>query len=106
MLVLQTAMYGVFFALDYILFFIFLEQLLVPMYFLIGIWGGPRREYAAIKFFIYTLLGSDNILVGILATYLKAGLGTFDIVTIAQQAEFRIRAFSSGRSWPSSSALP
>ncbi|MFS8572378.1 MAG: NADH-quinone oxidoreductase subunit M, partial [Clostridia bacterium] len=88
MLVLQTAMYGVFVALDYILFFLFWELLLVPMYFIIGIWGGPKREYAAIKFFIYTLLGSAIMLVGILATYLKAGLGTFDIVTIAQQANF------------------
>lgn len=88
MLALQTAMYGVFVALDYLLFFFFWELLLVPMYFLIGIWGGPRREYAAIKFFIYTLAGSAIMLVGILATYLKAGLATFDILTIAEQANF------------------
>ena len=88
MLALQTAMYGVFVALDYILFFLFWELLLVPMYFLIGIWGGPRREYAAIKFFIYTLVGSAIMLVGILATYLRAGLGTFDILTIAESANF------------------
>lgn len=88
MLALQTAMYGVFVALDYILFFFFWELLLVPMYFLIGIWGGPKREYAAIKFFIYTLVGSAIMLVGILATYLKAGLGTFDIIAIAENAQF------------------
>lgn len=88
MLTLQTAMYGVFVALDYILFFFFWELLLVPMYFLIGIWGGPRREYAAIKFFIYTLAASAIMLVGILATYLKAGIGTFDIIAIAQSVDF------------------
>lgn len=88
MLALQTAMYGVFVALDYVLFFLFWELLLVPMYFLIGIWGGPRREYAAIKFFIYTLAGSAIMLVGILATYLKAGLGTFDILAIAETVNF------------------
>lgn len=88
MLALQTAMYGVFVALDYILFFFFWELLLVPMYFLIGIWGGPKREYAAIKFFIYTLVGSAIMLIGFLATYLKAGLGTFDILAIAQNANF------------------
>ena len=81
-------MYGVFVALDYILFFLFWEMILVPMYFLIGIWGGPRREYAAIKFFIYTLVGSAIMLMGILATYLRAGLGTFDILTIAESANF------------------
>src|SRR3990170_3459345 len=54
MLFLETGMLGVFVALDYILFYIFWEITFVPMYFLIGIWGGPRREYAAIKFFIYT----------------------------------------------------
>src|SRR5690606_13346717 len=66
MLLLQTTMYGVFLALDYFLFFIFFEVSLVPMYFLIGIWGGERREYAAIKFFIYTFVGSVIMLVGIL----------------------------------------
>lgn len=85
-LVLQTAMYGVFVALDYILFFIFWELLLVPMYFIIGIWGGPKREYAAIKFFIYTFVGSAFMLIGILATYFQAGLGTFNILAIAEQA--------------------
>src|SRR5690606_17252467 len=88
MLALQTALYGASVALDYLLFFLFWELLLVPMYFIIGIWGGPRREYAAIKFFIYTMVGSAIMLVGILATYLRAGLGTFDILTIAESANF------------------
>ncbi|NLN28831.1 MAG: NADH-quinone oxidoreductase subunit M [Firmicutes bacterium] len=86
MLALQTAMYGVFLALDYLLFFVFWELLLVPMYFIIGIWGGERREYAAIKFFIYTLAGSAILLVGILAVYLATGAETFDIVAIMQAA--------------------
>lgn len=86
MLALQTAMYGVFLALDYVLFFVFWELLLVPMYFIIGIWGGERREYAAIKFFIYTLAGSAILLVGILAAYLSTGAQTFDILAIAQMA--------------------
>jgi hypothetical protein len=58
-LLLDTGMMGVFCALDFFLFYVFWEVMLLPMYFLIGIWGGPRREYAAIKFFIYTQLGSD-----------------------------------------------
>src|SRR5215472_17252739 len=57
-LVLQTGMLGVFMALDFFLFFVFWEAMLVPMYLLIGIWGGPRKLYAAIKFFLYTLFGS------------------------------------------------
>src|SRR6267142_5069620 len=57
-LLLETGMVGTFFALDFFLFYIFWEVMLLPMYFLIGIWGGPRREYAAIKFFLYTLAGS------------------------------------------------
>lgn len=87
MLALQTAMYGVFLALDYLLFFVFWELLLVPMYFIIGIWGGNRREYAAIKFFLYTLVGSAILLVGILAVYLATGSQTFDIQAIAQMAQ-------------------
>ncbi|OUM97295.1 MAG: hypothetical protein BAA04_03110 [Firmicutes bacterium ZCTH02-B6] len=86
MLVLQTAIYGVFTALDYFLFFIFFEASLVPMYFIIGIWGGPRKEYASLKFFIYTLLGSAIMLVGILALYLGSGLRTFDVMVLAEQA--------------------
>jgi len=88
MLVLQTGMIGVFVSLDFFLFYVFWEAMLVPMYFLIGIWGGPRKLYAAIKFFLYTLLGSVLMLLGILAVYFyfpKAGggvAGTFDITEL------------------------
>lgn len=68
-LLLDTGMMGVFVALDFFLFYIFWELMLLPMYFLIGIWGGPRREYAAIKFFLYTLLGSVFILIVIIGLY-------------------------------------
>ena len=88
MLVLQTGMLGVFVSLDFFLFYVFWEAMLVPMYFLIGIWGGPRKLYAAIKFFLYTLLGSVLMLLGILALYFyypKAGgaaAGTFEITEL------------------------
>src|SRR5712671_6230630 len=82
-LLLQTGMLGVFMALDFLLFFVFWETVLVPMYFIIGIWGGPRRVYAAIKFMIYTLIGSVLMLLGILtlyyAHYLQLGISSFDI---------------------------
>src|SRR6184192_1062553 len=68
-LVLQTGMLGVFMALDFFLFFVFWEAMLVPMYLLIGIWGGPRKLYAAIKFFLYTLTGSVLMLLSIVALY-------------------------------------
>src|ERR1039458_54857 len=68
-LFLQTGMLGVFMALDFFLFFVFWEAMLVPMYLLIGIWGGPRKLYAAIKFFLYTLAGSVLMLLGILFLY-------------------------------------
>jgi NADH-quinone oxidoreductase subunit M len=68
-LILETGMLGTFFALDFFLFYIFWEVMLLPMYFLIGVWGGPRREYAAIKFFLYTLLGSVFILIALLGFY-------------------------------------
>src|SRR5207244_3385650 len=70
-LVLQTGMLGVFMALDFLLFFVFWETVLVPMYFIIGIWGGPRKVYAAIKFVIYTLIGSVLMLLGILTLYFQ-----------------------------------
>src|SRR2546426_6199354 len=83
MLLLQTGMIGVFISLDLFLFYVFWEVMLVPMYFLIGIWGGPRKLYAAIKFFLYTLFGSVLMLLGILAVYFHHGkvtrLYTFDI---------------------------
>jgi NADH-quinone oxidoreductase subunit M len=68
-LLLETGMIGTFLALDFFLFYIFWEVMLLPMYFLIGVWGGPRREYAAIKFFLYTLFGSVFILIALLAFY-------------------------------------
>jgi NADH-quinone oxidoreductase subunit M len=68
-LILETGVLGTFFALDFFLFYIFWEVMLLPMYFLIGIWGGPRREYAAIKFFLYTLFGSIFILIALLGFY-------------------------------------
>ena len=68
-LLLETGILGVFLSLDFFLFFVFWEVMLLPMYFLIGIWGGPRREYAAIKFFIYTMLGGVFMLIAILMLY-------------------------------------
>src|SRR5271163_4151229 len=68
-LLLQTGMLGVFMALDFFLFFVFWEAMLVPMYLLIGIWAGPRKRYAAMKFFLYTMLGSVLSLLGILFLY-------------------------------------
>jgi NADH-quinone oxidoreductase subunit M len=83
LLLLQTGMLGVFVSLDLFLFYIFWEVMLVPMYFIIGVWGGARRIYAAVKFFIYTFLGSVLMLLGILALYLYYGsvMGdyTFDV---------------------------
>lgn len=87
-LLLQTGMQGVFLATDYFLFFLFWEVSLVPMYFLIGIWGGPRREYAAIKFFLYTLVGSLAMLLAILAIYFESGAKSFDMLEIAKQKPF------------------
>src|SRR5436190_8328784 len=70
-LVLQTGMLGVFMTLDFLLFFVFWETVLVPMYFIIAIWGGQRRIYASIKFVIYTLIGSVLMLLGILTLYFQ-----------------------------------
>lgn len=84
MLLLETSMVGVFLALDLFLFFIFWEFSLVPMYFLIGIWGGPRRVYAAIKFFLYTMAGSILMLLAIL--YLGITTGTFAYPDLLSQA--------------------
>jgi len=79
-LVLQTGMLGVFMALDFFLFFVFWEAMLVPMYLLIGIWGGPRKLYAAIKFFLYTLAGSVLMLLGILFLYFHHHSASIDHV--------------------------
>jgi len=85
-MLLQTGMLGVFMALDFFLFYVFWEVMLVPMYFIIGVWGGPRKLYAAIKFFIYTLAGSVLILLGILALYFRyhsdTGIYTFNALQL------------------------
>src|SRR4029450_4739670 len=81
-LLLETGMMGTFLALDFFLFYVFWELMLLPMYFLIGIWGGPRREYAAIKFFLYTLLGSVLMLVALLYLYFTPDQHTFDMTKL------------------------
>jgi NADH-quinone oxidoreductase subunit M len=78
-LILSGLMIGVFSALDGLLFYVFFEATLIPMYIIIGVWGGPRRVYAAFKFFLYTLLGSLLMLVALLYLYFKSG-GSFDIL--------------------------
>ncbi len=90
-LLLETGMMGVFASLDFFLFYVFWEVMLLPMYFLIGIWGGPRREYAAIKFFLYTLLGSVLMLLVMLALYFntvnpETGGRTFNMLHYMNQA--------------------
>ncbi|MFZ0900294.1 MAG: NADH-quinone oxidoreductase subunit M [Candidatus Sulfotelmatobacter sp.] len=89
-LILQTGMLGVFMALDFFLFFVFWEAMLVPMYLLIGIWGGPRKLYAAIKFFLYTLAGSVLMLLGILFLYFHhhvlTGVYTFGLTALYETA--------------------
>ena len=89
-LLLDTSMVGVFCALDFFLFYVFWELMLLPMYFLIGIWGGPRKEYAAIKFFLFTLVGSVLMLIVMLVFYFGSvepgtGLHSFDLTILADQ---------------------
>ena len=94
MLIMESAMLGVFMALDFVLFYVLWEAMLIPMYLLIGIWGGPRKIYASIKFFLYTLAGSVMLLVAIIALYLK--VGTFSIPAMMNQgyaANFQIWVF-------------
>jgi NADH-quinone oxidoreductase subunit M len=83
LLLLETGMVGVFVALDLFLFYVFWEAMLIPMYFLIGVWGGPRRVYAAVKFFLFTMAGSIFMLVAILALHVlhkgQTGVATFDL---------------------------
>ncbi len=105
-LLLETGMLGVFVSLDFFLFYVFWEVMLLPMYFLIGVWGGARREYAAIKFFIFTLAGSVLMLVGLVAMFFYSGeavakypdmatsyatgssltTGTFDLIELSTNA--------------------
>lgn len=98
LLLLQTGMMGTFAALDMFLFYVFWEVMLLPMYFLIGVWGGPRKEYAAIKFFLYTLAGSVLMLLAIIALYYTSGPAmladgtmssghTFNLLELARQAQ-------------------
>ncbi len=84
-LVLETAMLGVFCALDLFLFFVFWESMLIPMYLLIGVWGGQRRVYATVKFVLYTMGGSALMLVGILYLYFQNG-NSFDLLTLYERA--------------------
>jgi NADH-quinone oxidoreductase subunit M len=88
LLVLETGMVGVFVSLDLFLFYVFWEAMLIPMYFVIGVWGGPERIYAAVKFVLYTLVGSLLMLVAILALYYQhgtvTGVFTFDVPTLAR----------------------
>jgi NADH-quinone oxidoreductase subunit M len=92
-LLLETAMLGVFVALDMFLLYVFWELTLVPMYFLIGIWGGPKKEYAAIKFFLFTLAGSVFLLIAILALYFGSSPHTFDYVELLSQNAHFLRTF-------------
>jgi NADH-quinone oxidoreductase subunit M len=85
LLVMESAMIGVFCSLDMMLFYVFWEAMLIPMYLLIGVWGGPNRVYAAVKFFLYTLVGSVLMLVGIIVLYLYAGR-TFNILELMTKA--------------------
>ena len=84
-LMLQSTVYGVFMALDFFLFYVYWEVMLLPMFFLIGIWGGENREYAAVKFFLYTFFGSILMLVGIIALYYASGKGvdSFNILALS-----------------------
>jgi NADH-quinone oxidoreductase subunit M len=93
LLLLQTGMLGVFMAMDFFLFYVFWEVMLVPMYFLIGIWGGPRKLYAAIKFFLYTLVGSVLMLLGILALYFFNAKGFLDREGLGNPESFSILQF-------------
>ena len=95
LLALETGMIGVFCALDLVLFYVFWEVMLIPMYFLIGIWGGERRIYAAVKFILYTMVGSLLMLVGILYLFHANGGTSFDLVQITRgisEGTLRLRA--------------
>ncbi len=111
LLLLQTGMMGTFVALDMFLFYVFWEVMLLPMYFLIGIWGGPRKEYAAIKFFLYTLAGSVLMLLAIIGIYYNSARGarwptarmstghTFNLLELARAGR-RTAMFAQRRAHP------
>ena len=105
LLLLDTGMMGVFVSLDFFLFYVFWEVMLLPMYFLIGVWGGPRREYAAIKFFLYTLLGSVLMLLAVIALYFSVTVPdgttgeriyTFNMLAMMNPANFQAGSLLSG----------
>jgi NADH-quinone oxidoreductase subunit M len=85
-LILETGMIGSFTAQDLILFFVFFEVVLLPMYFMIGVWGGEQRQYAAIKFFIYTLFGSALMIVAFLALFWLSGANSFNMTELAKHS--------------------
>lgn len=94
LLVMETSMLGVFMALDLVLFYVLWEAMLIPMYLLIAVWGGPRKAYASVKFFLYTLAGSVFLLVAIVALYINQG--TFSIPALMGQqyaANFQLLVF-------------
>jgi NADH-quinone oxidoreductase subunit M len=86
-LVLHTGMLGTFVAQDLILFFVFFEVVLLPMYFMIGVWGGPERQYASIKFFLYTLFGSALMILSFLALFFLTGGETFSMIELAERVQ-------------------
>ena len=87
LLLLETGVLGAFLALDFFLFYVFYEVMLLPMYFLIGVWGGGRRKYAAIKFVLYTLLGSVFILVAMIGLYFTDVRDFVDKTTVDDRAD-------------------
>ncbi len=93
-MILHTGMLGSFVAQDLILFFVFFEVVLLPMYFMIGVWGGEQRQYASIKFFLYTLFGSALMIVSFLALFVLTGAETFNMVQLAEQVAAREIALS------------
>ncbi|PYM64914.1 MAG: NADH-quinone oxidoreductase subunit M [Candidatus Rokuibacteriota bacterium] len=98
MLLLETGMIGVFVALDLFLFFVFWEAMLIPMYLVIGVWGGPRRVYAAVKFILYTMAGSALMLLAILALYYLNGRAT-GVYTFDYEAIARLRIAPGTQTW-------
>ena len=101
-LLLETGMLGVFLALDFFLFYVFYELTLLPMFFLIGLWGGPRREYAAIKFFLYTLVGGVSVLIALLIIHFTCGQErSFDLIELAAIAQGRV----AGETFPAMAQL-
>ena len=107
MLVLQTGMAGTFVAQDLILFFVFFEVVLLPMYFMIGVWGGEERQYASLKFFLYTMFGSALMLVAFLALFAQTGAESFSFPYLhGAGPDDRPRRCRSGSSPGCSSASP